>query len=50
MRLVDWDEVFRYLGFPIFMKPAYGGGWKDVYKVHSREFFPGVRQDARPRR
>ena len=39
MGLVDWDEVFRYLGFPIFMKPAYGGGWKDVYKVHSREEF-----------
>jgi glutathione synthase/RimK-type ligase-like ATP-grasp enzyme len=37
MTLVDWDEVFRYLGFPIFLKPAYGGGWKDVWKVHSRE-------------
>lgn len=37
MTLVDWDEVFRYLGFPIFLKPAYGGGWKDVRKVHSRE-------------
>ena len=32
MRWVNWDEVFAYLGFPIFMKPAYGGGWKDVYK------------------
>lgn len=32
MRFVNWDEVFSYLGFPIFMKPAYGGGWKDVYK------------------
>jgi glutathione synthase/RimK-type ligase-like ATP-grasp enzyme len=39
MTLVDWDEVFRYLGWPIFMKPAYGGGWKDVYKVHDADEF-----------
>ncbi len=32
LRFVDWDEVFSYLGFPIFLKPAYGGGWKDVYR------------------
>jgi hypothetical protein len=45
MRWVNWDEVFSYLGFPIFMKPAYGGGWKDVYKVHdSNEFFSAYDQ------
>ncbi|HVO51738.1 MAG TPA: hypothetical protein VMV60_12135 [Thermoanaerobaculia bacterium] len=36
---VDWDRVFAYLGFPIFMKPANGGGWKDVYKCDTREEF-----------
>jgi glutathione synthase/RimK-type ligase-like ATP-grasp enzyme len=45
MRWVNWDEVFAYLGWPIFMKPAYGGGWKDVYKVHDpQEFFAAYDQ------
>jgi hypothetical protein len=40
MRFVDWNGVFEYLQFPIFLKPAYGGGWKDVYKVSDPgEFF-----------
>jgi hypothetical protein len=39
MRFVNWDEVFDYLKFPIFMKPAYGGGWKDVYKCDNPEEF-----------
>ncbi len=45
MKFVDWDEVFGYLGFPIFMKPAYGGGWKDVYKCDNpQEFFDAYDQ------
>ncbi len=45
MRWVNWDEVFSHLGWPIFMKPAYGGGWKDVYKVHNpTEFFAAYDQ------
>jgi hypothetical protein len=45
MKWVNWDEVFAYLGWPIFMKPAYGGGWKDVYKVHNpTEFFDAYDQ------
>jgi glutathione synthase/RimK-type ligase-like ATP-grasp enzyme len=39
MKYVNWDEVFAYLGFPIFLKPAYGGGWKDVYKCDDAEEF-----------
>jgi len=40
LRFVDWETVFEYLKFPIFLKPAYGGGWKDVYKCDDRaEFF-----------
>jgi hypothetical protein len=45
MRWVNWDEVFDYLKFPIFMKPAYGGGWKDVYKCNdAQEFFAAYDQ------
>ncbi|HXI13640.1 MAG TPA: hypothetical protein VNM92_13505 [Thermoanaerobaculia bacterium] len=39
LRYVDWDKLFGYLGFPIFMKPADGGGWKDVYKCDDRDQF-----------
>ena len=45
MRWVEWQQVFDYLDFPIFMKPAYGGGWKDVYKCNNPdEFFAAYDQ------
>lgn len=34
---LDWDAVFAYIGFPAFLKPFDGGGWRDVYKVSSPE-------------
>ncbi len=34
---LNWDEVFAYIGFPAFLKPFSGGGWKHVYKVDSPE-------------
>ncbi len=36
---LDWEGIFDYIGFPAFMKPFAGGGWKNVYKVRSREEF-----------
>jgi len=36
---LNWDEIFDYVGFPAFLKPYAGGGWKHVYKVHSPEEF-----------
>lgn len=36
---LNWDEIFSYVGFPAFLKPFSGGGWKHVYKVHSPEEF-----------
>lgn len=29
-----WEEMFRYIGFPAYMKPHDGGGWKSVYQVN----------------
>ena len=38
---LDWERMIEYLGgFPLFMKPHAGGGWKNVYKIHNfDEFF-----------
>ncbi|MGF1532929.1 MAG: RimK family alpha-L-glutamate ligase [Bernardetiaceae bacterium] len=36
---LDWEGIFDYIGFPAFMKPFAGGGWKNVYKVRNREEF-----------
>ncbi len=36
---LNWDEIFEYIGFPAFLKPHDGGGWKHVYKVDNREEF-----------
>jgi hypothetical protein len=36
---LNWEEVFEYIGFPAFLKPFSGGGWKHVYRVESPEQF-----------
>lgn len=36
---LDWDGIFEYIGFPAFMKPHAGGGWKSVYKLDNKEEF-----------
>lgn len=28
---LDWGGIFTYIGFPAYMKPFAGGGWKNVY-------------------
>src|SRR5881392_2255938 len=32
---LDWQAIIDYVGFPAFMKPFDGGGWKNVSKVNS---------------
>lgn len=36
---LDWEGIFQYVGFPAYMKPYAGGGWKNVYKLHDKEEF-----------
>ncbi len=36
---LDWESIFNYTGFPAYMKPFAGGGWKNVYKLNSVEDF-----------
>jgi glutathione synthase/RimK-type ligase-like ATP-grasp enzyme len=33
LRWVDWQKLEHDLGFPMFMKPHWGGGWRDVSRV-----------------
>jgi glutathione synthase/RimK-type ligase-like ATP-grasp enzyme len=42
---LDWDGVFQYIGFPAWLKPHSGGGWKNVFKVATPdEFFAAYDQ------
>ena len=37
---LDWESMLGYIGFPAYMKPYAGGGWKNVYKINdSAELF-----------
>lgn len=36
---MDWEAIFEYIGFPAYMKPFDGGGWKEVYKLTDQEDF-----------
>lgn len=43
---LDWDGIFDYIGFPAYMKPYAGGGWKNVYKLHDKEEFYQKHQET----
>ncbi len=36
---LDWQGMFEYIGWPAYMKPFAGGGWKHVYKIHDQADF-----------
>jgi len=36
---LDWEGIFNEVGFPAYMKPYAGGGWKNVYRLENIEEF-----------
>jgi len=34
---LDWEGIVNYIGFPAFLKPYDGGGWKNVSRISSLE-------------
>ena len=32
---IDWESVIQFTGLPAFMKPHWGGGWKDVHRINT---------------
>lgn len=36
---LDWEGIFEYVGFPAYMKPFAGGGWKHVFRISDKEDF-----------
>ena len=34
---LDWDGIIEHIGFPAFIKPFDGGGWRGVSRVNNRD-------------
>jgi hypothetical protein len=37
LQWVDWEALVAELGLPLYLKPHWGGGWRDVVRVSTRE-------------
>src|SRR6187551_3726155 len=36
---LSWEKIFHHIGWPAYMKPHAGGGWKSVYKLDNQDDF-----------
>lgn len=36
---LGWEKIFEHIGWPAYMKPHAGGGWKSVYKLNNQDDF-----------
>ncbi len=43
---LSWEAIFEYIGWPAYMKPHSGGGWKSVFKLHNMEEFFNAYRDT----
>ncbi|MFB6454820.1 RimK family alpha-L-glutamate ligase [Chitinophaga sp. Hz27] len=43
---LDWVSIFDYVGFPAYLKPFDGGGWRNVYRLANKEEFYKVHQET----
>ena len=43
---LSWETIFEYIGWPAYMKPHAGGGWKSVFKLHNMEEFFNAYRDT----
>ncbi len=43
---LDWEGMFKYVGFPAYMKPFSGGGWKNVYRLENAKDFYNVHTET----
>jgi len=34
---LDWDAIISYIGLPLILKDAHGGGWRDVYVCRTKD-------------
>ncbi|MBS1488040.1 MAG: hypothetical protein JST43_10685 [Bacteroidetes bacterium] len=42
---LSWEKIFEYIGWPAYMKPHAGGGWKSVYKLNqASDFFNAYKE------
>src|SRR5258708_18075085 len=43
---LDWDGMIARLGMPMYLKPHWGGGFRDVHRVSSRDELMRVYDDS----
>ena len=44
---LSWENIFEHIGWPAYMKPHSGGGWKSVYKLNGvDDFFKAYKETS----